>query len=147
MMDRVPDKIECIAALFATNPLGIVGAPEHPLARRRNIDASALRNQEFFARETGSGTRLAMQRLFAEHGIKPRIIMELPSNETLKQAVMAGMGFSFLSLRTTRHEIATGHLVVLDVKGLPLIRHWYISCPPLLHIFIRYGWVFSRPSR
>ncbi len=53
--------------------------------------------------------------------------MEMPSNETIKQAVMAGMGLSFLSLRTARQEIAAGHLVLLDVKGLPLIRHWYIT--------------------
>ena len=127
MMGRVPDEIECIAAPFATNPLGIVGAPEHPLSRRRNIDVHALKDQDFVARETGSGTRLAMERLFAKHRIKPRIIMEIPSNETIKQAVMAGMGLSFLSLRTARQEIAAGHLVLLDVKDLPLIRHWYIT--------------------
>jgi len=127
MMGRVPDEIECIAAPFATNPLGIVGAPEHPLSRRRNIEVRALKDQDFVVRETGSGTRLAMERLFAKHRIKPRILMEIPSNETIKQAVMAGMGLSFLSLRTARQEIAAGHLVLLDVKGLPLVRHWYIT--------------------
>ena len=127
MMGRVPDEIECIAAPFAPNPLGIVGAPEHPLSRRRNIDVRSLKDQDFVARETGSGTRLAMERLFAKHRIKPRIIMEMPSNETIKQAVMAGMGLSFLSLRTARQEIAAGHLVLLDINGLPLIRHWYIT--------------------
>jgi LysR family transcriptional regulator, low CO2-responsive transcriptional regulator len=127
MMGRVPDEIECVAAPFATNPLGIVGAPEHPLSRRRNIDVRTLKDHDFVVRETGSGTRLAMERLFAKHHIKPRIIMEIPSNETIKQAVMAGMGLSFLSLRTARQEIAAGHLVLLDVKGLPLIRHWYVT--------------------
>ena len=127
MMGRVPDEIECVAAPFATNPLGIVCAPEHPLSRRRSIDLRALKGQDFVARETGSGTRLAMERLFAKHRIKPRIIMEIPSNETIKQAVMAGMGLSFLSLRTARQELAAGHLALLDVKGLPLIRHWYIT--------------------
>lgn len=127
MMGRVPDELECMAAPFATNPLAIVGAPEHPLSRRRNIDLRTLKDQDFVTRETGSGTRLAMERLFAKHRIKPRIIMEIPSNETIKQAVMAGMGLSFLSLRTARQEIAAGHLTLLDVVGLPLIRHWYIT--------------------
>jgi len=54
-------------------------------------------------------------------------VMEMPSNETIKQAVMAGMGLSFLSLRTIRHELASGHLVLLDVQGLPLVRHWHIT--------------------
>ena len=127
MMGRVPDEIECVAAPFATNPLGVVSAPDHPLSRRRNIDLRALKDQDFVARERGSGTRLAMERLFAKHRVKPRIIMEIPSNETIKQAVMAGMGLSFLSLRTARQEIAAGHLVLLDIKGLPLIRHWYVT--------------------
>src|SRR5437667_2167259 len=127
MMGRVPDEIECVAAPFATNPLGVVSAPDHPLSRRRNIDLRALKDQDFVARERGSGTRLAMERLFAKHRVKPRIIMEIPSNETIKQAVMAGMGLSFLSLRTARQEIAAGHLVLLDIKALTLIRHCSIT--------------------
>lgn len=127
VMGRAPDELECISAPFATNPLGIVSAPDHPMSRRRHIDLRALKDQDFVARETGSGTRLSMERLFARHRIKPRIVMEIPSNETIKQAVMAGMGLSFVSLRTTRQEIAAGHLALLDVQGLPLIRHWYIT--------------------
>ncbi len=127
VMGRVPDELECVAAPFATNPLGIVCAPDHPLSRRRNINLRTLKDQDFVVRETGSGTRLAMERLFAKHRIKPRIVMEIPSNETIKQAVMAGMGLSFLSLRTARQEIAAGHLALLDVQGLPLVRHWYIT--------------------
>src|SRR5207244_5527001 len=127
MMGRVPDEIECTAAPFAPAPLGVVSAPHHPLSRRRNIDLRALKDQDFVARERGSGTRLAMERLFAKHRVKPRIIMEIPSNETIKQAVMAGMGLSFLSLRTIRHELASGHLVLLDIQGLPIVRHWYVT--------------------
>ena len=81
MMGRVPDEIECVAAPFATNPLGVVSAPDHPLSRRRNIDLRALKDQDFVARERGSGTRLAMERLFAKHRVKPRIIMEIPRLE------------------------------------------------------------------
>jgi DNA-binding transcriptional LysR family regulator len=51
----------------------------------------------------------------------------MPSNETIKQAVMAGMGLSFLSMRTVRHELASGHLALLDVVGLPQINHWYVT--------------------
>ena len=86
-----------------------------------------LNGQEFVVREPGSGTRAAMEQLFAEHAITPRIVMEMPSNETIKQAVMAGMGLSFLSLRTMRQELASGHLVLLDMLGLPLVRHWHIT--------------------
>lgn len=127
IMGRAPDNLDCAATAFATNPMGVISAPEHPLSRRRSAPLSILNNQEFVARESGSGTRQAMERLFAEHQIQAKIVMEMPSNETIKQAVMAGMGLSFLSLRTIRHELASGHLVRLDIEGLPLIKHWYVT--------------------
>lgn len=127
IMGRTPDTIECIATSFATNPMGIIGAPEHPLSRRRKAPVAILKDQDFVVREQGSGTRQAMQRLFAEHKINPPIVMEMPSNETIKQAVMAGMGLSFLSLRTIRHELASGYLVLLDIEGLPIVRQWYVT--------------------
>lgn len=127
IMGRVPENIDCVATAFATNPLGVISSPEHPLSRRRAAPLSLLDGEDFVVRESGSGTRHAMERLFAENGIKPHIVMEMPSNETIKQAVMAGMGLSFLSLRTIRHELASGHLVLLDIAGLPLVRHWHIT--------------------
>ncbi len=127
IMGRAPDSLDCIATAFATNPLGVISSPEHPLSRRRGAPLSMLDGQEFVVREMGSGTRQAMERLFAANAIEPRIVMEMPSNETIKQAVMAGMGLSFLSLRAIRHELAAGHLVLLDVAGLPLVRHWHIT--------------------
>ena len=127
VMGRAPDSLDCVATAFATNPLGVVSAPEHPLSRRRGAPLSILDGQEFVVREMGSGTRHAMERLFVENAIEPRIVMEMPSNETIKQAVMAGMGLSFLSLRAIRHELASGHLVLLDIAGLPLVRHWHIT--------------------
>jgi DNA-binding transcriptional LysR family regulator len=55
------------------------------------------------------------------------VAMEMPSNETIKQAVMAGMGLSFLSLRTVRQELAGGYLVQLDVSGMPLSGQWFVT--------------------
>lgn len=127
IMGHTPDTIECAATAFATNPMGIISAPGHPLSRRRHAPLAILNDQEFVVRESGSGTRQLMERLFAEHKINPHIVMEMPSNETIKQAVMAGMGLSFLSLRTIRHELASGHLVLLDIEGLPIVRHWHVT--------------------
>jgi LysR family transcriptional regulator, low CO2-responsive transcriptional regulator len=76
MMGRVPDEIECIAAPFATNPLGIVCAPGHPLSRRRNIDLRTLKDQEFVVRETGSGTRLKTKRLSPAAAEFERFLLE-----------------------------------------------------------------------
>lgn len=127
IMGRAPSHLECQAKAFATNPLAMVAPPNHPLARRRNLPFSALADYKFVVREEGSGTRAAMQRLFEDNKTPLQVVMAMPSNETIKQAVMAGMGLSFLSMRTVRHELASGHLALLDVVGLPQINHWYVT--------------------
>ena len=127
VMGRAPSHLDCIATPFATNPLVMVAPPDHPLARRKNLPFSALADYRFVVREEGSGTRAAMVRLFEEHQTPMQVVMDLPSNETIKQAVMAGMGLSFLSMRTIRHELASGHIALLDVQDLPQINHWYVT--------------------
>jgi LysR family transcriptional regulator, low CO2-responsive transcriptional regulator len=127
IMGRAPTTLDCEATPFATNPLGIVCAPDHPLARRKRLSIDALKDYEFVVREQGSGTRAAMERLFAQHDLPLKVVMEMPSNETIKQAVMAGMGLSFLSLRTVRHELAAGHLALVDISGMPIVGKWYVT--------------------
>ena len=87
---------------------------------------AALANQPLIVREHGSGTRAAMEGLFADHRFEPRITMELSSNETIKQAVMAGMGLSFISLHTVGLELRNGLLCILNVSGTPLMRMWNV---------------------
>jgi len=127
VMGRAPADIDCEATAFATNPLAIVAAPDHPLVRRKQLPFSALAEYRFVVREEGSGTRAAMERLFTQHKTPLRVEMEMPSNETIKQAVMAGMGLSFLSLRTVRHELASGHIALVDIQGLPQVGQWYVT--------------------
>ncbi|MCY1371915.1 HTH-type transcriptional activator CmpR [compost metagenome] len=52
--------------------------------------------------------------------------MEMTSSEAIKQAVVAGMGLGIVSIHTLELEIATERLVILDVEGFPILRHWYI---------------------
>lgn len=127
MMGRAPRTLDCEATPFATNPQGFVCAPDHPLSRRKRAAFDLLKDYPFVVREQGSGTRAAMERLFAQHDIPLKVAMEMPSNETIKQAVMAGMGMSFLSLRTVRHELASGHLALIDINGMPIVGDWYVT--------------------
>ena len=127
IMGRAPSNLDCEATSFTTNPMGIVAAPDHPLSRRKRMAFEALKDCDFVVREPGSGTRAAMERLFAQHDVPLKVVMEMPSNETIKQAVMAGMGLSFLSLRTVRHELAAGHLALLDISGMPIMGKWYVT--------------------
>jgi DNA-binding transcriptional LysR family regulator len=127
VMGRAPAQLDCVATPFATNPLAIVAAPDHVLVRRKNLPFTVLGEHRLVVREEGSGTRAAMERLFAEHQTPLNVVMEMPSNETIKQAVMAGMGLSFLSLRTVRHELASGHIALVDIEGLPSVGNWYVT--------------------
>jgi DNA-binding transcriptional LysR family regulator len=126
VMGRPPRELDTRAEPFAAHPLSVVASPEHPLATQREIAPSALADHEFIVREPGSGTRAAMEHFFREQRIAPPQVMEMTSNETIKQAVIANMGLAFLSLHTCGLELATRQLVTLDVVGLPILRRWHI---------------------
>jgi DNA-binding transcriptional LysR family regulator len=126
IMGRPPREVATRAESFAAHPLVFVAAPDHPLVRRGEVPIAALANQPLIVREHGSGTRAAMESLFADHRFEPRITMELSSNETIKQAVMAGMGLSFISLHTVGLELRNGLLCILNVSGTPLMRMWNV---------------------
>ena len=126
VMGSPPRELDTRAEPFAAHPLGVIASPEHPLARRREIAPKALDGEPFILREPGSGTRAAMERFFRDHHVTPSPIMEMTSNETIKQAVIANMGLAFVSLHTVALELSVGQLVLLDVAGLPLMRRWHI---------------------
>jgi LysR family transcriptional regulator, low CO2-responsive transcriptional regulator len=126
IMGRPPRELATRAEPFAVHPHVIVTPPDHPLVKAGHAPASALADYEFLIREEGSGTRAAMEKFFADHRLAPRVAMEMTSNETIKQAVMAGMGISFLSLHTIGLELKAGLIAVPDIEGLPLAKRWYI---------------------
>src|SRR5688572_17603129 len=126
IMGRPPRELVTVAEPFAKHPLVIIAAPNHPLAGKRRIPLQRLGSENFIIREEGSGTRAAMEHVFSKHGVTIHASMEVSSNETIKQAVMAGMGISFISIHTVALELAVGKLVTLNVTGLPLIRDWFV---------------------
>ena len=123
---RPPENPDMIAEAFAPQPHVIVAAPKHGLARKRHISLQALAYEAFIVREQGSDTRLVMEELLAEFRVKFNITMEIKSTETIKQAVIAGMGISFLSAHTIGTELELGRIAVLDVEGFPVMRKWHI---------------------
>lgn len=126
IMGRPPRELDAVASAFARHPLGIIAPPNHPMAKKKRINLNLLSGENFLIRESGSGTRTSMERLFTERGVRLGSSMELASNETIKQAVMAGLGLSYLSLHTVGLEMATGKLVRLDVTGTPVVREWFV---------------------
>jgi DNA-binding transcriptional LysR family regulator len=85
--------------------------------------------EPFLIREPGSGTRDAVLRLMGKQGLKPRIRMELGSNEAIKHALVGGLGVSVLSLHTLTLEGLDGPIAMLDVQGFPVLRQWSLVHP------------------
>ncbi|MBI5276775.1 MAG: LysR family transcriptional regulator [Burkholderiales bacterium] len=126
VMGRPPRELATRAEPFAAHPHGFVAAADHPLARHGSLAVEALGACDFIVREAGSGTRAAMAAFFDDVRMEPRLAMEMSSNESIKQAVIAGMGVSFLSLHTVQLELERELLAVLDVQGTPVVRAWNV---------------------
>ena len=126
IMGQPPEELAVAAMPIGAHPHVIVTTPDHLLAAQHRIEPASLEAEVFLVREEGSGTRSLMQRFFAEANVSPRIGMELGSNETIKQAVLAGLGIAFLSAHTIELEVQTGRLAILDVIGLPVTRQWFV---------------------
>lgn len=126
VMGRPPEHFPVEQAVIGDHPHVIVASPDHKLAGRRRIALNDLRDETFLIREHGSGTRMLAERLFASAGMSIPAGMEMGSNETIKQAVIAGMGIAFISAHTTAAEVEDGRLVLLDVAGLPVVRQWFV---------------------
>lgn len=126
IMGRPPKEMATRAEPFAAHPHVFVAPPKHPILSIDHPSVAALGNYPLIVREPASGTRALMNRFFQDHRFEPRIAMEMPSNETIKQAVMAGMGLSFLSLHTIGLELRCGLMEIVPVEGSPLVRTWNI---------------------
>jgi LysR family transcriptional regulator for metE and metH len=123
---RPPEELDLEVTAIGDHPHVIIAAPDHPLATAASIKPARLAEEIFIVREPGSGTRILMERFFADSGISPRIRMQIGSNETIKQAVIAGLGIAFISGHTIEAALENKSIVVLPVEGLPIIRQWYI---------------------
>lgn len=127
IMGHPPEGLELESYAFLDNPLVVLASPDHPLAGQKQIPLDRLAQETFIMRERGSGTRAARERFFSEHGdITFSKTMEMNSNEAIKQAVQAGLGLGVLSIHTMEVELMLQRLVVLDVVGFPIMRHWHL---------------------
>jgi DNA-binding transcriptional LysR family regulator len=126
IMGRPPKEMATRAEPFAAHPHVFVAPVDHPLLKRGHLDVPALQPYSFIVREQGSGTRAAMEKFFGDASFDPKVTMEMSSNETIKQAVMAGMGLSFLSLHTIGLELDNQLVAILDVQGAPVVRAWNV---------------------
>lgn len=126
LMGQPPEGCKLAAQPFMDNPLVVIAATGHTLAGEASIPLERLLDEPLIGREQGSGTRSALEKYFAEQGYTFQPAMEMNKNEAIKHAVEAGLGLGVVSLHTIGAEIASGQLRMLDVRGFPLKRQWYL---------------------
>ncbi len=126
IMGQPPDNLDIDSESFMENPLVVIAPPNHPLCQEHHISVKQLAKEIFLVRESGSGTRSAMERFFAEHKVNVKKGMETDTTEAIKQAVQAGMGLGIMSRHTAELELETKRLQILDVQGFPIIRYWHV---------------------
>ena len=126
IMGRPPADIDMDVRLIGDHPHVIIAPTGHRLARKSRIALSDLASETFLMREPGSGTRGLMEQLFEAAQVRPKLGMAMSSNETIKQAVIAGLGIAFISAHTVATELDERRLVTLDVVGLPVVRQWFV---------------------
>ena len=126
IMGRPPKQFDVERAEIGPHPHILIAPPDHKLAGKRNLKPQNLVTESFLLREMGSGTRALTENLLLEAGAPLSLGMEMGSNETIKQAVMAGLGIALISAHTVSIELEEGRLVWLDVEGFPIERNWQV---------------------
>ncbi len=127
LMGQPPENLNINTIPFMDNPLVVIASPRHPLALQNEIaTVNQLLEHGFVVRESGSGTRLAMERFFIEHNRVLNTNMEMNSNDAIKQSVETGLGLGVASIHTLEHELKEGRLKIIDAEGFPLRRSWYL---------------------
>lgn len=129
ILSHPPEDMELSTQSFMDNHLVVVAPKNHHLAMEKNIPIHCLNDEPFIMRETGSGTRQAVQQLFAKHKILVKVRLELGSNEAIKHAIAGGLGISVLSQHTLIGEGPNSELTILDVQNFPIRCRWYAAYP------------------
>jgi DNA-binding transcriptional LysR family regulator len=102
----------------------------HPWAKRRSARIAEIAEAPFVIREKGSGTREALEECLRETGGPGlphlNIAAELGSSEAVKEAIIAGLGISVISVHAIRRELKSGLLAALAIEGCPIERSFYL---------------------
>ncbi len=129
IMSMPPADMDLEDSVFMPNPLLLVAPPDHALAGRRGLTLQQLADDRFILREQGSGTRMATDQVFRELSFRPRLRLEMGSNEAIRQAVAGGLGVAVLSSHALGEGRPEDKVAVLDVRGFPLHSQWHVVYP------------------
>ena len=144
ILSQLPKELKIDEKAVLDDQLVLIAATEHSLATSKNLKLSDLKNEHYLIREQGSGTRMAMEKIFKKQKFQPQIVMELGSGEAIKQAVMANMGISLVSKMSIEQELKLRKLVILKVPNFPVKHTWYAvhlsqkTLSPITEAFLKF---------
>jgi DNA-binding transcriptional LysR family regulator len=128
LVSIMPENILIEKVDLIVNKLYLVGNHDTAMAAMKSSKPD-FGDLPLIYREPGSGTRQTMEKLMEKKQISPRKRMELTSNEAVKQAILAGLGYSLMPLIGIRNEILNEELSVIPAKGLPIKTTWSLVWP------------------
>lgn len=124
LVSIIPDKMNVEKIDLMQNKLFYVGNNEVEINKNKKDLNTIFNERPLIFRENGSGTRQAMERFIEKHSLKINKKMELTSNEAVKQAILAGLGYSIMPLIGIRKEIQNFDLKIIPIQGLPMKTNW-----------------------
>lgn len=144
IMGMVPDNKPLASLPFLDNELIPIVPANHPLLKQQKVSPQEFFNSDLLIRESGSGSRLALELHIQQQRLQLKPFMRLGSNDAVKHAVLAGLGVAVLPRLSVLSELKLGTLATLDLEGFPLRRSWCVVYPkgkhptPAMKAFIEY---------
>jgi len=129
IMAMVPEGRSLSTLPFLDNELIPVINFNHPLINQAQVSAQQFLAQPMLIRENGSGTRYAVEHHCQQHRLQLNPVMQMGSNESIKHAVIAGLGVAILPRLSVITELQTGLLHTLDIQDFPIRRSWCLVHP------------------
>lgn len=124
LLSVLPSQLQVMEEVLMPNKWYLVAPGDYPIAPRQSLAQSVFEDIRLIFREEGSGTRYIMQQYFSQANVIPQLRLELASDEAVKQAVIAGLGLSILSILTLKNELKQKEVKIVPIKGLPLKSNW-----------------------
>jgi len=125
LVSVLPTDLSIESVELMQNKLYLVGNKEHKQKRKVN-DKEIFETLPLIYREVGSGTRHVMEKFIEQNSLPVQKKMELTTNEAVKQAVIAGLGYSIMPLIGLKNELVNGDLHIIPVKGFPITSTWHL---------------------
>ncbi len=126
LVSLLPDNLQVNKEILMPNKLFLTAAIDEKLALNKVHSKSVFNHLPLIFREEGSGTRVKMQQFFNNAKLMPKVKLQLTSSEAVKQAVLAGLGCSVLSVVSIKNELKSKEIQIIPVKGFPIHSQWML---------------------